>query len=188
YDLLNEPAAPKPGEKQTEWLFGEFFGKYYGQRIALEAAGRSRQDIVARWIDQMVAAIRSYDRRHLITVGLLPPEFDSGFVPAQVAPHLDFLAVHIYPTAGKAAESLKIVQTHSAAKLLIIEEIYPLRASCEETMQFINDAGASASGWISFYWGETPDELSSSSQPGKQIQLQWLRLFTARGKKLNALP
>ena len=35
YDLMNEPVLPGPGRKETDWLAGEFAGKFFVQRITL---------------------------------------------------------------------------------------------------------------------------------------------------------
>jgi len=71
YDLMNEPILPgvKP---EVEWLAGEFGGKHFVQRIALDLAGRSREDIARAWVERMVGAIRGHDDRHMITVGVIP--------------------------------------------------------------------------------------------------------------------
>jgi hypothetical protein len=34
-----------------------------------------------------------------------------------------------------------------------------------------------ASGWISFYWGKTPEEYSRGKTIGDAIMLEWLRFF-----------
>ena len=44
YDLMNEPILPGK-KKATDWLAGEFGGKYFVQRIALDLAGRTRQQV-----------------------------------------------------------------------------------------------------------------------------------------------
>ena len=62
--------------------------------------------IARQWCHKLVAAIRKHDQRHLVTVGLVPwsldrPGLTSGFVPKEIAPELDFIAVHLYPENGQ---------------------------------------------------------------------------------------
>ena len=64
-------------------------------------------------------AIRKHDKRHLITVGLVPwsldrPGLTSGFVPDKIAADLDFIAMHIYPEKGKVAEAIETVKGFAA--------------------------------------------------------------------------
>ena len=56
---------------------------------------------------KLAAAIRKHDRRHLVTVGLVPwsldrPGLTSGFVPKEIAPELDFICVHHLPRSGQS--------------------------------------------------------------------------------------
>jgi hypothetical protein len=72
YDLMNEPILPGDDKKETDWLAGEFGGKYFVQRITLDLAGRSRHEVARAWIDTLVAAIRKHDPHTMITVGVIP--------------------------------------------------------------------------------------------------------------------
>jgi hypothetical protein len=182
YDLMNEPVAPAGAGRADDWLGPPFAGKYFVQRIALETRGRERPEIARQWIAQQVKAIRQNDRRHLITVGLVPwsldkPGITSGFVPDKIAAELDFVAVHIYPESGKIDESLDTLKGFAVGKPVIIEEMFPMKCSAEELGQFIDQSRASASGWIGFYWGQTPDELREARTFGEAATRDWLKLF-----------
>ena len=72
YDLMNEPILPGAKKVETQWLTGELGGKHFVQRITLDLAGRSRQQVAKDWIERLVVAIRKKDQRHLITVGVIP--------------------------------------------------------------------------------------------------------------------
>jgi len=72
YDLMNEPILPGAGEKEVDWLAGEFAGYYYVQRITLDLAGRTREQVARSWVDKLVAVIRKHDTRHMVTVGVIP--------------------------------------------------------------------------------------------------------------------
>src|SRR5262249_26432656 len=96
YGLVYEPISPAPRREPGKWSSGSLFGGYdFIQYIALDPAGRRREEIAAAWIRQMSMAIRRHDQRGLITVGLLPWSRQwrhlSGFLPATIAPELDFL-------------------------------------------------------------------------------------------------
>jgi len=100
YDLMNEPVVPGAVGRTADWLGPPLANKHFVQYIAREAKGRERPEIARQWIATLVKAIRSVDKRHLITVGLVPwsldkPGLTSGFVPDKIAAELDFEAVHI---------------------------------------------------------------------------------------------
>src|SRR5204863_4034583 len=94
YDLMNEPLVPA-GKVTTGWLAPvPLAGFYYVQYISLDQRDRPRPQIAREWIRCLSTAIRKHDRRHLVTVGLLPnslktSKFASGFEPEEVAPELD---------------------------------------------------------------------------------------------------
>jgi hypothetical protein len=173
YDLMNEPVAPNEKQPDKQWLHPAAFGGFYFvQYIALDPAGRSRDDMFRAWVAKLCAAIRKHDKHHLITVGMLP------FAPGEVARDLDFLSVHVYPQRGKVDDALKITKTFDFGKPVVVEEIFPLSCDIRELEDFITRSrGVGATGWIGFYWGKTPDELRPSTRPADQITLSWLELF-----------
>lgn len=182
YDLMNEPVVPG-NAKRTDWLGGAFGGKHFVQFITLSAANRPRHEIARQWINRLVAAIRKEDKRHLITVGLVPwslnrPGLNSGFIPEKVTEKLDFIAVHIYPEKGKVEEALKTLQGFAkVGKPVVIEEIFPLKCAAKELGQFIDKSRKHATGWIGFYWGKTPEEYRKGGTLRDAIALSWLKLF-----------
>jgi hypothetical protein len=46
-------------------------GLHYLEYINLDPAGRKRPEIATQWIRQMTLAIRKYDARSMVTVGLV---------------------------------------------------------------------------------------------------------------------
>ena len=38
---------------------------------------------------------------------------------------------------------------------------------------------ADVAGWVSFYWGQTPDELADGKTIGEAITREWLKVFSA---------
>lgn len=189
YDLMNEPVVPGGRVKRKDWLGPAFAGKHFVQFIALETKGRKRPEIAKAWIHRLVTAIRKHDRKHLITVGLVPwsldrPGITSGFIPKEVAKELDFVSVHIYPEAGKRDAALKTLRGFDVGKPVVIEEMFPLNCSAAELEKFIKESRQHAAGWIGFYWGKTPAELRKSGTLGDALMLNWLKLFQRLGKRL----
>ena len=81
--------------------------------------GRARHKIAQQWIRTLVPGKRKHDKRHLITVGLVPwsldrPGLTSGFVPERIAEDLDFIAMHLYPEKGKVAEAAETLKGFAA--------------------------------------------------------------------------
>lgn len=181
YDLMNEPVVPGRG-KRTDWLGPAFAGKHFVQFIALQQGTRARKAIAVQWIRKLSGAIRKHDRRHLITVGLVPWSLQrkgltSGFVPEKIVGDLDFISVHLYPETGNLAEALETLAGFSVGKPVVVEEIFPLRCSMTALAQFIEDSRRYAGGWIGFYWGKTPEECRESGQIADSLTLGWLEFF-----------
>jgi len=181
YDLMNEPILP--GEKkETEWLTGELGGNFFVQRISLDLAGRTRQQVAKAWVDRLAGAIHRQDRRHAITVGVIPwalvfPKAKPLFYAPEVSENLDFASVHFYPEKGKIDEALAALAVYDIGKPLIVEEMFPLKCDAEELGSFIDGSRKLAEGWIGFYWGKTPQEYRGSGTIGDAITLAWLELF-----------
>ncbi|MGE0377025.1 MAG: cellulase family glycosylhydrolase [Planctomycetaceae bacterium] len=181
YDLMNEPILPGQ-EPASEWLTGELGGKFFVQRISLDLAGRTRTEVARAWVAQLTSAIRDVDDRHLITVGVIPwaltfkgakPLFHS----AEVGEPLDFVAVHFYPKSGEIEEAQAALAVYEVGKPLLVEEIFPLGCSIEEVDQFISGSRGYADGWISFYWGDTIEDLEERSDFTGALVAAWLRHF-----------
>lgn len=188
YDLMNEPVVPGAKRKEGDWLAGAFAGKHFVQFITLDQHDRPRVEIARAWIKQLSAAVRKVDRRHLITVGLVDWSLDrkrltSGFVPEKVAAELDFLCVHLYPQSGKFDAAIDTLKGFAVGKPVVVEETFPLKCSPKELDEFIDRAKPHAAGWVSFYWGKTPEELRKSKAFGDVITLDWLERFRRRAGK-----
>ncbi len=190
---MNEPVVTGGKREPPDWLAGEFAGKHFVQFITLDQAGRPRPEIARRWVHTLKEAIRKHDRRHLITVGLVPwsldrPGLTSGFDPRQFADELDFVCVHLYPERGKVKEALDTLAGFSIGKPVVIEETFPLSCSIEEFQRFIEGSRGHASGWIGFYWGQTPEELRPSKTISEAMTLGWLEFFRRYTKEVVPQP
>ena len=191
YDLMNEPVVPGGDKKRDDWLGPAFAGKHFVQFIALERAGRARPAVARAWVRRLTAAIRTRDRRHLVTVGLVPwsldrPGLSSGFVPEQVAPDLDFVSVHVYPERGKVPEALETLRGFAIGKPVVVEETFPLKCGIEEFGRFIDASEETACGWIGFYWGATPEELRGTGTIAAAMTRGWLEFFLGRAEAMAA--
>jgi hypothetical protein len=197
YDLMNEPILPGK-EPASEWLAGAFGGKHFVQRIALDADGRSREQIALQWTRTMVEAIRRHDPGHLVTVGVIPWVFvfdGKGkplFYSPPVAQHLDFVSVHFYPRAGELDAALEALEKYEIGKPLVVEEMFPLRCSPEELERFVRRSADRVDGWFSFYLGKTAEQLRQRPEPSiaEGLTADWLERFAqlaepARRGELN---
>jgi len=181
YDLMNEPILAGD-KKETDWLTGEFGGKFFVQRITLDLAGRTQQQVAKAWVDRLATAVRKRDSRHLITVGVIPwalvfPKAKPLFYSQEVAENLDFASVHFYPEHDKIDQALTALAVYDVGKPLVVEEMFPLKCSAEELGSFIDGSRKIADGWIGFYWGKTPEEYRQSHTLPDAMTLNWLELF-----------
>ncbi len=184
YDLMNEPVVGGRG-KRTDWLGPAFAGKHFVQFIALDQGPRERWAVAVQWVQQLSAAIREHDRRHLITVGLVPwslprKGLTSGFEPERIAPELDFISVHLYPERGKIGESIETLRGFCVGKPVLIEETFPLKCSIGEFERFIEESRKYAHGWMGFYWGKRPEEYRDRGRIADMLMLRWLEFFQSR--------
>jgi hypothetical protein len=113
------------------------------------------------------------------------PGLTSGFVPRVVAPELDFLSVHIYPEKGKLDSALETLKAFQMGKPVVVGETFPLKCSGVELELFIDRAGPLATGWVSFYWGQTPAELRQSNRIADGLTLDWLTRFEKRAERMT---
>ncbi|TWT61434.1 cellulase family glycosylhydrolase [Rubinisphaera italica] len=193
YDLMNEPVVPGGTRKRTDWLGPAFGDKHFVQFITLEQGGRERTEIARDWIHTLVTAIHKHDKRHLITVGMVPwsldrPGLNSGFDPMKVAGDLDFIAMHIYPEQNKLEEAIQTLKGFKqVGKPLIIEEIFPLKCNVDELKQFITRSREYATGWLGFYWGTTPQQYREKPEDlPASITLGWLEFFQKNAPEFQA--
>ena len=196
YDLMNEPLSPS-GEGGS-WYSGKLFGEYdFLQRISLTLGKRTRGEVAVAWIEHLRGEIRKADSRALVTVGMLPWVTGwghlSGMVPSEMASHLDFLSVHIYPKSDKPEEAVKALNFCRTPVPVIIEETFPLSCTVAELEQFLLDSRSVASGWIWHYDGFTPTEYDVLEKQGKltiamSVYRVALRSFEKTRNEMRPLP
>jgi hypothetical protein len=192
YDLMNEPILPGD-KKETEWLAGEFGGKYFVQRISLDLAGRTRKQVARMWVDKLISAIRKHDKRHMITVGVIPwahafPNARPLFYSKEVGENLDFVSVHFYPKKGEVNKALTALAVYDVGKPLVIEEVSPLYCGEEEFDVFVNKSRGIVDGYVGFYWGKTIDKYSRPNiDMAGSIMRNWLEYFRTKGPEILGL-
>jgi hypothetical protein len=190
YDLMNEPILPGAGKPETEWLAGEFGGSCFVQRITLDLAGRTREQVARAWVDKLAAVIRKHDKRHMITVGVIPwaliwPNVKPLFYSKEVDKNIDFVSVHFYPKKGEVEKALKALAVYDVGKPLVVEEMFPLSCSIEELDAFIDGSRNIADGWISFYWGKSIEDYSKGDLDiAGAIIKSWLEHFRAKSPEI----
>ncbi len=187
YNLMNEPILPGVKKPETEWLAGEFGGKHFVQRIALDLAGRTRAEVARAWVDRLAAAIRKHDDRHMITVGVIPwahtfPKAKPLFYSDEVGKNLDFVSVHFYPEKGEVEKALTALRVYNIGKPLVVEEMFPLRCGLDDLDAFVEGSRDFADGWIGFYWGKTIEEYEQNDYGmAGAITKAWLKYFRDKG-------
>jgi hypothetical protein len=175
YDLMNEPVLPGENQKETEWLTGELRGKYFMQRITLDLAGRTRKQVAQAWVRKLVAAIQKHDKRHMITVGVIPwahtfPKARPLFYSKEV---------------GEVQKALTALAVYDVGKPLVIEETSPLWCGEEEFDVFVDGSLDIVDGYVGFYWGKTIEEYSApNASIADSIMRNWLEYFRAKGPEI----
>ena len=187
YDLMNEPVTD--GKKDEGWLTGELGGKCFVQRLTLEPGKRTQIEIAKGWVDKLTAAIRTEDRGHLITVGVIPwahvwPGAKPVFYSPEVSPALDFVSIHLYPNKGAVDKAITAMGVYDIGKPLVIEETFPLNCTLEEMDDFLKRSKDRAEGYVSFYWGRTIAEYTAAT--GKKdvaaLMSAWLKIFQQQAR------
>ena len=189
YDLMNEPVVTED-KTGRDWTPGEFGDRYFVQRLTLDFAGRTEQQIARAWVDKMATAIRKNDQRHLITIGVIPwaltwPKARPLFYSREVGQNLDFVSVHFYPRHGEVDKALKALSAYRVGKPMVVEEMFPLNCTVAELDQFIEGSRKVTSGWFGFYWGKTIQECEQEKGSiADEITLEWLKYFAQKAPQI----
>ncbi|MSU36490.1 MAG: DUF1553 domain-containing protein [Pedosphaera sp.] len=185
YDLMNEPVVTED-KVGRDWTPGAMGDRYFVQRLTLDFAGRSPKQIAETWVNQLVAAIRNSDRRHLVTVGAIPwamtcPSEKPLFYSKEVSQNLDFVSLHFYPKKDEIGAALKALAVYDIGKPMVIEEMFPLTCTIADLDKFIDGSKPLAAGWLGFYWGKTLDEYrQGKGSLGEAITREWLEYFVRK--------
>jgi len=185
YDLMNEPIVSED-KKGRDWTPGAFGNRYFVQRLTLDFAGRSQEQIAQAWVEKMVHAIRKHDPQHLITIGVIPwaltwPGARDVFYSKAVSQNLDFVSVHFYPKHAELEKALAALQVYGIDKTIVIEEMFPLNCSVPELDEFIEGSKNFVTGLLGFYWGKMPAEYRQmKGSLGDTLAMNWLEYFVKK--------
>jgi hypothetical protein len=153
YELTSEPViADAPG-----WYTGRIADHDYVQYVVRDVAGRDPARLARAWTTLLRDAVRSRDRRHLITIGLLP--FDGGpFAPANLWDLLDLITVHKYAAPGGAAGSIALIRAFAGhGRPVLLGETFAFDLPAFE--DFLLGARDALDGALSFYDGRAPEDV-----------------------------
>ncbi len=192
YDLMNEPVLPGGNKKEPDWLGKPLGDKHFVQRISLDLAGRSREQVARSWVERLVAAIRAHDKRHMITIGEIPwmmtfPGAKPFFSSNEIGAKLDFVSVHIYPKKGEVQKALDALALYEQIKKpIVVEEMFPMACGVQELDAFVEGSRSFCDGWIGFYWGKTIEEYSKPASIGEAITKGWLEYFRSKAPVIKS--
>ncbi len=184
YDLVNEPVAV--GKPADGWYLGRMGEVEFCQRLSLNPGSRNGDDVFRAWTKRMVAAIRTHDQTHLITMGMLP--FPGAYKAA--AEQLDFVSPHLYPKTGKVDDEIKLLQQFAWGKPIVIGETFPLSCGADDERDFLLKSRDVAHGWIGHWPDESPAQLAELKKTGKATianatWLSWVELFKEIGPQMT---
>jgi len=211
YDLQNEPLVNL--QDTSEIVGAPFENKFTFVNLKMRTPSRpwSRwpkgdhpdedlirfaHDRAVSWTRAMTTAIRSHDRRHLVTIGLLPgslpfEDYYWFFAPTVLAPYLDFMSVHLHLSgtaeANNRLASEMILRAAYVKKPVVVEE-YSLLVPDDVRERFLERAFRSASGFIGYYWGETAETLRSLGTMKAAIDADAIGRLQRIAKTLQARP
>ena len=187
YCLVNEPAPS--GTQKDGWYAGRMGDVEFCQRLTLTAGSRSSDEIFDQWTSQMVRAIRNQDAHRLITLGMLP--FPGAY--KAMSSRVDFVSPHLYPSAGKVDDQIKLLKQFDWGKPIVIEETFPLSCGVDDERQFLLQSRGIACGWIGHWPDQSPAHLAELKKSGKisledGIWLGWVDLFKEIGPQMTEQP
>jgi len=156
YELTSEPVIA-----DADGWYGPFMVHHYIQYVVHELGGRDAVQLARDWTRTLRDAIRSEDRRHLITIGLLPFR-DCAFDPRHIADLVDLVTLHEYPAAGEGGSALELVRYFAGhGRPLLLGETFAFDRPTQEA--FLLTARRWLDGSLSFYDGRAPEEVDSAS-------------------------
>src|SRR5690606_3411615 len=147
----------------------------------LDAAGRDRHGIALSWIRQMKSAIKERDPERLVTVGqspLLGAIETSGFSPARVSEEVDFISVHLNPQPGIIDNFLVLLITLHVGLPVRMVGIFPVVIDLDAYCAVLDASEGTAAGWLTYYWGESPEVLEVLGEPRARRIRDALAVFT----------
>jgi hypothetical protein len=185
------PDFPKDGESFDRILLPGYLDRRRAEDLVDFGHERARD-----WTSRVVAAIREHDDRHLITIGLLPDslpfgEWYSSFAPVVLADLLDFVSVHLHlrevEGGDNSLESEMVLRAAHVGKPVVVEE-FSMLVQPERAKIFLERSRGSSSGYLGYYWGDTPQELRSHGNLRDGITADHIDTISTLARELSAAP
>jgi hypothetical protein len=159
YELTSEPAICDAGS----WYGGYLQGQWFTQCVVCKLDGRDPYRLARAWTRDLRHAIRTEDRRHLISIGLLPVPY-GAFGPENVSGLLSLLVVHSYPVEGHLGEALAVIRDFAAqGRPVLLGETFMLSCSQATWERFMLDSRRYLVGSLTFFDGRAPAEVTGTS-------------------------
>ena len=170
---------------EVDGWYGPYLVHHCIQYIVRELGGRDAVQLARDWTRTLRDAIRSQDRSHLITIGLLPFR-DCAFDPRNVADLVDLVTMHEYPAAGEGGRALALIRYFASnGRPLLLGETFAFDRPTQET--FLLAARRWLDGSLSFYDGRAPEEVITTN-PADAAYRQNLISYLGLRTSLQASP
>ena len=181
YELTSEPNVTD----SDSWYDGELGGLTFVQNIVRRLDGRDPQRLARAWTRKMRTAVRSRDRRHLISIGFMP--FCGGpFAHDGLLDLLDLLVVHSHPQEETQQESIaKIRDFSDHGTPVVLGETSSMYT--KSWAEFLTEVSTYVDGYIYYYDGRRPSEIDATSTPGLFLR-DLLKQFLALRESLVGSP
>lgn len=180
YELTSEPIVAQT----SGFYYGQLGNSWFVQSIATRPATDANATARA-WTQQMAHAVRSQDNRP-VTIGLLP--LTTGpFAPANIAPYLDMLTIHEYPTTGHAASAISLIDSFAAYhKPVLLGETFQLTDDPATQQQFLTTTAPHLIGAFEFFNGHDPRTMRPHTIPDAIYQESLQQFLTIRHQLLTS--
>jgi hypothetical protein len=157
YELTSEPITCDPPKWYGGLLGDHFFAQCMVRRdFPSETFPRAR-----RWTSIMRRTIRHEDKRHLVSIGMLPLP-DDPFGYENLSSLLDVLVVHEYPESGRAGASIDVLRRVARqGRPVLLGEVFSLDPETYE--RFLRGAEPVLDGSLSFFDGRLPDDVHETT-------------------------
>lgn len=182
YDLMNEPVVSVCPEQSAlcDWQVGQPMGGFHFVQNISTQPKQPYIETKKAWMKVLTRAIRSRDRRTLITVG----ELDQ--VPLAIFEEgVDFSSKHIYPTGAGISEAAQRVRAAGLQHPLVLGEIYNLYCSTDDLEAFLSTIEGNYRGLFGHYFGNTQEELAGQTKLTSRLQYQFMEFFIENNPNRN---
>jgi Cellulase (glycosyl hydrolase family 5) len=155
YELTSEPTIGG-----SSWYTCPFAGWVFCPNLATNVSGSTAAALAQQWTKKMANAVRVYDKRHIISIGMLPAK-GGPLGPANVGRYLDAITFHEFPITGGADSSISTAQWFASwNKPTILGETFMLRDDADTHQQFLLGIKPYVDSYMTFFDGLPLEEQS----------------------------